>query len=134
MTRAIRIGRGQPPRPTPLKDRMKSVKTFARTAASYGLSVYDQAVWFHLWVRAYWPNDVVTLSELQVAGLANISKREVVRAIGRLADARFLVVTTRGGLGRGPSTYRLYPAPHPPRAPTSRRGALAPDGSDRSDV
>lgn len=133
MTRVTHRGKGQPPRATPLKDRMRSVKTFARAAARSGLTVYDQAVWFHLWVRAYWPDDVVTLSALRLAESANISKREVVRAIGRLAEARFLVVTTRGGLGRGPSTYRLYPAPHSSRAVTRRGGTPAHDGADRSD-
>ena len=128
MTRATRRGRGQPPRATPLKDRMRSVRTFARVATSRGLTVYDQAVWFHLWVRAYWPDDVVTLSALRIAELSNISEREVKRAIGRLAEARFLVVTTRGGLGRGPSTYRLYAAPFEGAAVRAGRPAGRADG------
>ena len=129
MSRHPGRGRSLPPRATPLKDRMRGVKAFAGTAARHELSVYDQCVWFHLWVRAYWPDDVVTLSVLRLAELANISKREVVRTIGRLAAAGYLVVTTRGGLGRGPSTYRLYTAPPSARpAAAHRRGGRAANG------
>jgi hypothetical protein len=92
---------------------MRTLNTFARLAADHGLTAIEQCVWFHLWVRAYWPDDAVTLSALKIAEMCRISKRQVVRVIKRLADTRFLVVTTRGGVGRGPSTYRLYPAPYP---------------------
>src|SRR5262245_33102100 len=103
---------GRQPRLTPLKDRMRTLNTFARVAAAAGLSATEQCVWFHLWVRGSWPLDVVTLSVLRIAEASAVSKRQVIQAMGRLAAARFLVVTTRGGLGRGPSTYRLYPAPY----------------------
>jgi hypothetical protein len=108
---------------------MRTLNTFARVAAAHGLTAAEQVVWVHLWVRAYWPLDVVTLSVLKIEELSGVSKRQVIRATKRLAAARFLVVTTRGGLGRGPSTYRLYPAPFKePKAAAAGRGKSRPPG------
>jgi hypothetical protein len=46
-----------------------------------------------------------------IARRAGIDRQTASRAVGALARRRMLQVIRRGGLNRGPSTYRVFPYP-----------------------
>lgn len=70
----------------------------------------DAVVWFVLY-RETKPNGVAKVSQKQIADVVGVDERTVRRAIERLRAAGLLVVSRRGGIGRGASCYRVRDAP-----------------------
>lgn len=65
-------------------------------------------VWLLLY-RDTKPNGLASTSQADLARRAGITTRTVERAICRLEEHELIEVVRRGGIGRGPSTYRVYP-------------------------
>jgi DNA-binding MarR family transcriptional regulator len=74
------------------------------------LSRSELAVWLILY-RDTRPNGTARASLIDLARRAGIDRQTAARAIGRLAGRKMLQVLRRGGLNRGPSTYRVFPYP-----------------------
>jgi DNA-binding MarR family transcriptional regulator len=74
------------------------------------LSRAELAVWLVLY-RDTKPDDTATTSVEDLARRAGVDRRSVIRALKRLQDRRMLQVLHRGGLNRGPSSYRVFPFP-----------------------
>jgi hypothetical protein len=59
------------------------------------------------------PDGVARASVNDIADRGGIGRRSVLRALKRLERLRMLQVVQRGGLNRGPSSYRVFPYPAP---------------------
>jgi hypothetical protein len=79
-----------------------------------GLSRAEMAVWVLLW-RDTRPNGLARASQADLARRAGVNDRTVKRAIRSLRQSGLLTVVHRGGLFRGPSTYRVNPLKGPAR-------------------
>jgi hypothetical protein len=75
-----------------------------------GLTRAEVAVWLVLY-RDTKPGGVATASVGDLAVRAGLSRRNVVRAVGRLRARGMLKVVRKGGLNAGPSSYRVFPVP-----------------------
>ena len=71
------------------------------------VSTTEAAVWFVLY-RETKPNGVAKVSQRQIAEAVGVDERTVRRAIDRLRDLGLIEVARRGGIGRGPSSYRVF--------------------------
>jgi hypothetical protein len=74
------------------------------------LSRGEIAVWLILY-RDTKPNGLARVSQADLARRAGADDRTVRRALRRLTKAKLLSVVRRGGLRRGPSTYRVHAYP-----------------------
>lgn len=74
------------------------------------LSRGELATWFILY-RDSKRDGIATTAAGDIARRAGIDRRSVIRALKRLQDRRMLQVIRRGGLNRGPSSYRVFPFP-----------------------
>jgi hypothetical protein len=73
------------------------------------LSRAELAVWLTLY-RDTKPDGTARVSADGIARRAGVDRRTVLRALKRLEhDRKMLKVLRRGGLNRGPSTYRVFP-------------------------
>lgn len=75
-----------------------------------GLSRSELAAWLVLY-RDTRPDGTARASLDDIARRAGIDRQTASRAVGRLARRKMLQVIRRGGLNRGPSTYRVFPYP-----------------------
>jgi hypothetical protein len=73
-----------------------------------GLRRSDIAVWLVLY-RDTKSDGIARTGQADMARRAGISRRTVVRVIGRLEGQGLLVRIHRGGLNRGVSSYRILP-------------------------
>jgi DNA-binding MarR family transcriptional regulator len=74
------------------------------------LSRAELAVWLILYRDS--KRDGIARSAVgDLARRAGIDRRSVLRALKRLRDRRMLRLLRRGGLNRGPSSYRVFPFP-----------------------
>jgi hypothetical protein len=74
----------------------------------------EMAVWVLLW-RDTRPNGLARASQADLARRAGVNARTVKRAISSLQKSGLVTVVRRGGLFRGPSTYRVNPLKGPAR-------------------
>ena len=74
------------------------------------LSRGELAVWLILY-RDTKPDGTARASLDDIARRAGIDRQTASRAVGGLARRKMLQVVRRGGLNRGPSTYRVFPYP-----------------------
>jgi hypothetical protein len=74
------------------------------------LSRAELAVWLILY-RDTKRDGSARTSVDDLAQRAGIDRRNILRALKRLQDRRMLRVLRRGGLNRGPSSYRVFPFP-----------------------
>lgn len=89
--------------------RFRTINTFADcTLAELGRA--EVAVWLLLW-RDTKLDGLATAAQADLARRAGTTPRTVERAIGSLEQRGLLTVVRRGGLRRGPSTYRVHPLP-----------------------
>jgi len=65
------------------------------------------AVWLILWRDTR--DGISRTSQTDIARRAGVTKRTVVRTIGRLELKGLLRIIRRGGINSGPSTYRVQP-------------------------
>lgn len=72
-----------------------------------GLDRAQIAVWLILWRDT--KAGIARTSQADLARRAGTTTRTVERAVRRLIRAGLLTVVRRGGLGRGPSSYRVHP-------------------------
>lgn len=70
------------------------------------------AVWLLLY-RDTKRDGLTRTSQTDLARRAGIKPRSVVRAVAKLSELGLLTVVRRGGLLRGPSTYRVHPLATP---------------------
>jgi biotin operon repressor len=82
-------------------------------AGMAGLSKVEALTWLVLYRDTR--DGTACTSEENIAARIGCSKRAVVKAVGRLRQCGLLVQVFKGGLFRGPSRYRVWPAPKPPR-------------------
>jgi DNA-binding MarR family transcriptional regulator len=75
------------------------------------LSRNEIAVWFILWRDAR--NGVARTSQADLARRAGVADRTVRRALTTLQQRGLVDVSSRGGLGRGPSSYQLVATSSP---------------------
>lgn len=86
-------------------DRFAIINTFAdHTLRRLGRA--ELAVWLLLW-RDTKPDGVARTAQADLARRAGVNARTVGRAIVKLRTAGLIEVIARGGLGRGPSSYRV---------------------------
>ena len=88
-------------------DRFGVLNTFVDFTAA-GLRRSDIVVWLVLY-RDTKKDGTARTSQADIARRGGICSRTVLRAIRRLCRGGLLTVVYRGGLRRGPSTYRVYP-------------------------
>jgi len=74
------------------------------------LSRSELAVWLILY-RDTKRSGSARTSLGDISRRAGFDRRTAIRAVGSLARRRMLQVLRRGGLNRGPSTYRVFPFP-----------------------
>jgi DNA-binding MarR family transcriptional regulator len=74
------------------------------------LSRAELAVWLILY-RDTKPDGTARASLGDLARRAGINRQTASRAVGSLTRRKMLQVTRRGGLNRGPSSYRIFPFP-----------------------
>jgi DNA-binding MarR family transcriptional regulator len=74
------------------------------------LSRAELAVWLILF-RDTHRNGVARASLDDLARRRGMNRQTASRAVGRLARRKTLQVLRRGGLNRGPSSYRVFPFP-----------------------
>jgi predicted DNA-binding transcriptional regulator len=65
------------------------------------------AVWLILWRDTR--DGISRTSQTDIARRAGITKRTVIRVVGRLERKGLLRIIRRGGINSGPSTYRVQP-------------------------
>ena len=70
----------------------------------------ELAVWLILF-RDTKPDGTARASLDDLARRGGFDRQTASRAVGSLARRKMLQVTRRGGLNRGPSTYRIFPYP-----------------------
>lgn len=70
----------------------------------------DIAVWLLLW-RDTKSNGLAKTSQVDLARRAGVSTKSIERAVRRLTDRGLLRLIRRGGVGHGPSTYRVLGIP-----------------------
>ena len=75
-----------------------------------GLSRGELAVWLTLF-RDTKKDGTARTSLNDIARRGGMDRQTASRAVGRLERRRMLQVLKRGGLNRGPSTYRVFPYP-----------------------
>jgi DNA-binding MarR family transcriptional regulator len=77
------------------------------------LTPFESAVWLVLY-RDTKPDGIARTAVDDIAERAGMGRRTVLRSLKSLEVKRMVRVVRRGGLNRGPSTYRVfpYPAPH----------------------
>jgi DNA-binding MarR family transcriptional regulator len=73
------------------------------------------AAWLILWRDSR--DGIARTSLAGIADRGGYSERQAVRVIKQLEKAGLLVVVSRGGLGRGPSVYRVTPVSPSPVTP-----------------
>jgi hypothetical protein len=88
-------------------NRFHVINTFADHTLA-GLRRAEVAVWVLLW-RDTRPDGLARTAQTDLARRAGVNGRTVKRAIQRLQRAGLVTVVRRGGLFRGPSTYRVNP-------------------------
>jgi hypothetical protein len=86
-------------------DRFASINTFADCSLRR-LGRAELAVWLLLW-RDTKPDGVARSAQADLARRAGVNPRTVGRALLKLRTAGLIEVVARGGLGRGPSSYRV---------------------------
>jgi predicted DNA-binding transcriptional regulator len=94
---AKRTGAGQ---------RFKVVNTFVDFTLRT-LRRNEIAVWLILWRDTR--DGISRTSQTDIARRAGITKRTVIRVVGRLERKGLLRIVRRGGMNSGPSTYRVQP-------------------------
>jgi DNA-binding MarR family transcriptional regulator len=75
------------------------------------LSRAELAVWLCLFRDTRQPDSIARTAVKDIARRAGIDRRTVLRALKQLEARRMLQVVRRGGLNRGPSSYRVFPYP-----------------------
>lgn len=75
-----------------------------------GLSRSELVVWIILY-RDTKPDGTARTSLADLARRGGMDRQTASRAIGRLEKRKMLQVLRRGGLNRGPSSYRVFPYP-----------------------
>ena len=93
-------------------DRFAVLNAFV-DAGMVGLSRVEALTWLVLYRDTR--NGTACTGEDDIAKRIGCSKRAVVNAVGRLRRRGLLVQVFKGGINRGPSRYRVQPAPKPPR-------------------
>jgi hypothetical protein len=76
------------------------------------LSPHEAVTWLVLY-RDVKPDGTARTAVDDIAGRAGIGRRTVLRALKNLEQLRMIKVVRRGGLNRGPSSYRVFPFPAP---------------------
>jgi DNA-binding MarR family transcriptional regulator len=76
------------------------------------LSRSELAVWLCLY-RDTKPSGTVTLSLDDLAERCGLNRQTAWRAVASLKRGRLLKIVKKGGLNRGPTTYRVAPYPMP---------------------
>lgn len=89
-------------------NRFATLNAFA-DATLRDLDRAEIAVWLLLF-RDTKPEGLARTSQADLARRAGVTTRTVERSIRKLARAGLLTLVHRGGLSRGPSTYRIHPA------------------------
>ena len=79
------------------------------------LSRSELLVWFTLYRDTR--DGTARTGQADIARRAGLGERTVRWALGRLERRGLLIVVYRGGLSRGPSSYRLQPLEKPPEKP-----------------
>jgi DNA-binding MarR family transcriptional regulator len=74
------------------------------------LSRAELAVWLTLY-RDTKPDGTARASLDDLARRGGMNRQTASRAVGKLERRKMLQVVRRGGLNRGPSTYRVFPYP-----------------------
>ena len=87
--------------------RFEVVNTFADFSMAK-LSRAEIAVWLLLW-RDTKKNGLARTSQADLSRRAGVNERTARQAVSSLADVGLLTVVRRGGLLRGPSSYRVHP-------------------------
>ena len=77
-----------------------------------GLAPSEAVVWLILYRDAK-PSGLARTAIDDIAQRGGLGRRTVLRALKALEAKRMLRVVRRGGLNRGPSSYRLFPFPAP---------------------
>lgn len=93
-------------------DRFQSINHFVDIAMR-NLSDRAAKAWLVLW-RDTKPNGVARTAISDLARRMGCSIATAKRAVAELRKLRLLEIDSRGGLGRGPSTYRLTSKANPP--------------------
>lgn len=97
----------KPKRPT--GERFQTINAFVDMTLR-DLDRNELAVWLLLW-RDTKPNGLAKTSQTDLAKRAGVSTRTVERAVRRLLNRGLLQLSRRGGVNRGPSTYRVVALP-----------------------
>ena len=118
---------GQPPAPSPTEangeakgkpagrktgDRFAVLNAFV-DAGMVGLSKVEIGTWLVLYRDTR--DGTACTSMASIAGRVGCSKRAVVNAVQRLCRLGFLIRVFKGSNLRGPSIYRVWPLPKPPK-------------------
>jgi hypothetical protein len=91
--------------------RFETLNAFVDTGARH-LSPSGQAVWLVLF-RDTKQNGLARTAVDDIAERTGLGRRTVLRSLKALASKRMLQTMRRGGLNRGPSSYRIFPFPVP---------------------
>jgi hypothetical protein len=75
------------------------------------LSRGELVVWLVLYRDAKPPDGVARTAVADLARRAGIGRSTALRALKQLEGRRMLRIVRRGGLNRGPSSYRVFPYP-----------------------
>ena len=94
-------------------DRFAVLNAFV-DAGMKGLSRVELATWLVLYRDTR--DGTACTSQRSIAQRLGCSVRAVTKAIGKLRRRGLLVQVFRGGQDRGPSIYRVWPTPTPPKA------------------
>jgi hypothetical protein len=113
-------GPAPPSRPRPTqpkgsrqaKGRFGCINAFIDATMAH-LTPTERAVWLTLW-RDTKPNGLARTSQASLAGRAGVTDRAVRKALRQLEGRGLVCVVHRGGLRRGPSSYRVFPLIRPP--------------------
>ena len=98
-------------------DRFAVLNAFV-DAGMAGLSRVEIGTWLVLYRDTR--NGTACTREESIATRIGCSKRAVVTAVGKLRRRGLLVQVFKGGINRGPSRYRVFPIPEPPKKPGNR--------------
>ena len=93
-------------------DRFAMLNTFV-DAGMFGLTKVELGTWLVLFRDTR--DGIAHTGESDIAARIGCSQRAVTAAVSSLHRTGLLVRVSRGGINRGPSRYRVYPLPKPPK-------------------
>jgi hypothetical protein len=88
--------------------RFRTINNFLDYSAQY-LTPTEALVWVLLWRDAR--EGLARTAQSYLASRAGVNVRTARRAVERLREVRLLTRKRQGGIGRGPSVYRIHPVP-----------------------